>query len=243
MKIGIIGCGAMAKVIKKYHPEITYFYDTYADKCETLGTVCKNIESLIENVDLIIEAASTDAVRQYAMKVVSEGKDLLIMSVGALIDDSLRNSLFAKARESGARIYIPSGAIGGMDLVKAARIGGISYARIRTIKNPKTLGVSAKERTLVFKGNAKQAIERFPKSTNVTVLLTIVSGVDVDVEVYADPNTQNNVHEIHVEGAFGTADFTIRNKPSEDNPKTSYLAALSPLSIINLIDSPVMMGV
>ena len=70
----------------------------------------------------------------------------------------------------------------------------------------------------------------------------IATGVDVEVEVYADPNVHENIHKIYLEGEFGNASIEVRNKPSKMNPKTSYLAALSPISILESFDSPIIIG-
>ncbi|AGB04562.1 aspartate dehydrogenase [Aciduliprofundum sp. MAR08-339] len=244
MKIGIIGCGAIAHEIAKHRDDVAALYDMDCNKCKDLpGFLCKDIDSLISRSDLIIEAASPSAVKEYAEKIIEAGKDLLIMSVGGLADDDFRAKIFRMAREMGVRIYLPAGAIGGIDIIRSARMAGIRKAKIMSTKNSKTLGVDCKERTLVFKGSAKEAIKRFPKSTNVTVLLSIATGVDVEVEVYADPKAERNTHEIHLEGEFGEAVIRVSNNPSKSNPRTSYLAALSPLEVLDLINSPVWVGV
>lgn len=244
MKIGIIGCGAIAHEIAKYRNDVVAFYDQCPEKCEDLpGVRCNDIDSLISHSDFIIEAASPSAVKEYAEKIINSGKDLLIMSVGGLADDEFRAKIFKMAREKGVRIYLPAGAIGGIDIIRSARMAGIKKAKIMSTKNSKTLGVDCKERTLVFKGSAKEAIKRFPKSTNVTVLLMIATGVDVEVEVYADPSAKRNTHEIYLEGEFGEVVIKVSNNPSRSNPRTSYLAALSPLEVLDLINSPIWVGV
>ena len=243
MRIGIIGCGSIAHEIAKYR-KIHAAYDIHCDKCSDIAArVCRDIDDLISSADLVIEAASPQAVREYAMRIVSSGKDMLIMSVGGLADPNFREELFQVAKKKGAKIYLPSGAIGGLDIIRSARVAGIEEVRIRSTKNPRAFGVDVRGRTKIFAGTAREAIERFPRSTNVTVLLSIVSGRDVLVELYADPEVDSNVHEIYIQGKFGEATITVRNVPSEDNPRTSYLAALSPVSVLDLIDSEVVAGV
>ncbi len=238
MRIGIIGCGNIANIISK-KIKITASYDINGEKCRRLNTkICGNIEELIANSDFIIEAAAVAAVKEYAEKIVEKGKDILIMSVGALIDNNFRENLIKKAGENKVKIYIPSGAIGGIDLISSARVAGIDRIILRTYKSAESLGLKIYDRKLIFKGKASEAIQKFPKSVNVSVLLSIVSGMDIDVEVYADPNIENNIHEIEIHGEFGEAEFKIKNKPSEENPKTSYLAALSPISVIESLDEP-----
>jgi len=243
MKIGIIGCGFIAHEISK-HRKIAAVYDLHAEKCSDIpARVCSDILELITSSDLVIEAASPQAVRDYALQVVRAGRDMLIMSVGGLADREFRDLLFREARERGVKIYLPSGAIGGLDIIRSARIAGIDEVRIRSTKPAAALGVECAERKKIFEGTATEAIKRFPKSTNVTVLLSIVSGMDVKVEIYADPGAKSNTHEIYIRGRFGEASITVKNVPSEANPKTSYLAALSPISILEMIEDPVLPGV
>ncbi len=243
MRIGIIGCGNIAHQIAR-RLKVHAVYDIQREKCRDLDAkICNDLEELIGESDLIVEAASPDAVKEYAMKIIEAGKSMVIMSIGGLVNREFRDALFSRAREKGTRIYLPSGAIGGIDLIKTAKLGGLRKVTLRTIKNSHTLGYQVSERTLIFKGKASEAIEKFPKSVNVSVLLSIVSGMDIDVEVYADPQVKENIHEIYVEGDFGTAEIRVRNKPSPDNPKTSYLAALSPVYLLSSLEDVVRMGV
>jgi len=243
MKIGVIGCGNIAHNIAQRF-QVQAVYDIASSKCSDMNTyICNDLDELLEECDFIIEAASPQAVIDYAPKIIEKGKDMLIMSVGGLADTEFREKVFALAKEKGVHIYLPSGAIGGIDLIKTAKMAGLKKVILRSTKNSKTLGYDVRERTLVFKGKASEAIKKFPKSVNVSVLLSIVSGMDIDVEVYADPNVKENMHEIFVEGDFGEAEIKIKNKPSPQNPKTSYLAVLSPIYLISSLDDVIKMGV
>lgn len=243
MKIGIIGCGNIAHNIAKSF-QVQAVYDVVMSKCEDIdANVCNNVDELIDECDFIVEAASPQAVIDYAPKIIEKGKDMLIMSVGGLEDVRFREKIFTLARKNGAHIYLPSGAIGGIDLIKSAKVAGLKKVTLRSTKNSKTLGYNVKERTLVFKGKASEAIKKFPKSVNVSVLLSIVAGMDIDVEVYADPDVKENIHEILVEGDFGEAEIRVRNKPSPQNPKTSHLAVLSPIYLISSLNDVIRMGV
>ena len=239
MRIGIIGCGAIAREVAKYR-KIDAAYDLHPDRCGGIAKViCRDIDELLSHSDIVIEAASTSAVVDYAEKILLSGKDMIVMSVGAFADNRFRDRIFSLAKELNRKIYLPSGAIGGIDLIRAARVAGIDEVKIITIKNPNTLGIKCNEKTKIFEGTAEEAIARFPKSTNVTVLLSIVSGVKVKVEVYADPDVESNIHQILVRGKFGEMKMEIRNRRSDINPRTSYLASLSPISVLDLIESNV----
>ena len=243
MRVGIIGCGNIAHNIAQRF-QVQAVYDIEISRCKDIkANICNNLDELIKESDFIVEAASPQAVINYAPKIIEKGRNMLIMSVGGLADVEFREKIFALAREKKAHIYLPSGAIGGIDLIKTAKIAGLKKVTLRSTKNSKTLGYDVKERTLVFKGKASKAIKKFPKSVNVSVLLSIVAGMDIDVEVYADPNMKENMHEILVKGDFGEAEIRVKNKPSPQNPKTSYLAILSPIYLINSLDDVIKMGV
>lgn len=244
MRIGVIGCGNIAHQIKKWGFNISAVYDIYPERCQDMnGKICNDINELIEESDFIIEAASPQAVEDYAMDIIAAGKSMIIMSIGGLVDREFRERLFSLARDKDVDIYLPSGAIGGIDIIKTARIAGLHRVTLKTTKNAKTLGYEVSEKTLVFKGMASEAIRKFPKSVNVAVLLSIVSDMDIDVEIYADPPARENIHEIIVEGEFGKATIKVVNKPSPDNPRTSYLAVLSPIYLLQTMEDVIHRGV
>ncbi len=248
--IGLLGCGNIGHIISKFQGNwrITAFYDLVPAKAEELadltgGTAYHDFDRFIDaEFDLVVEAASIRATRMYAAQILSRKKDLVIMSVGALADPLFRESIISRARKEGRRIYIPSGAIAGLDNLKVGRISPFSHLLLKTTKNPASLGIPAGERTLVFKGKANECIKEFPKNVNVSVALSLACGQEADVELFADPAVDRNVHEIFAEGAFGEIYIRVNNLPSPDNPATSYLAALSILSLLDNLDNPLVVG-
>jgi len=250
LSIGLLGCGNIGHIIAKYQGnwKIAALYDQIFDRARELaavsgGTPYQDFEEFISApVDLIVEAASGRAVRLFGEAVLLHDKDLVVMSVGALADPVFRESLITTAREHRKKIYLPSGAITGLDNIRVGQITPLSRLLLRTTKNPASLGIPATGRTLVFKGNANECIKEFPKNVNVSVALSLAAGRDVDVELYADPAVDRNLHEIFVEGAFGEIYIRVNNLPSPDNPATSYLAALSILSLLTHIESPLVVG-
>jgi aspartate dehydrogenase len=183
-----------------------------------------------------------NAVKHYARDVLDHNKDLVIMSVGALADAGFRDELKAAARSKGRRIYIPSGAIFGLDNLKVGRISPITKLLLRTVKSPESLGIEARKRRLIFSGKAHECIKAFPKNVNVSVAMSIAAGRDVDVELWVDPAVDRNVHEVIMEGDFGETFIRVTNVPSPDNPATSYLAALSILSLLKNLEDPMVVG-
>jgi len=193
-------------------------------------------------VDIIVEAASVNAARSFTLEVLSAGKDMVIMSVGALTDKDFRHQVRLAAVEHKRKVYIPSGAIFGLDNLKIGRISRISRLLLRTTKSPASLGIAADARKMIFSGKANECIKAFPKNVNVSVAMSLAAGHDTDVELWVDPSVDRNVHEIFVEGSFGETYIKVTNVPSPGNPATSYLAALSILSLLNNLSDPIIVG-
>jgi aspartate dehydrogenase len=250
IKIGLVGCGNIGHIIAGHADgiRIVALFDKFFDRAQELETITgarahKHFESFIrEDFGIVVEAASVNAVRHYAGDVLASGKDLVIMSVGALADPVFRDELRESARRNGKRIFIPSGAIFGLDNLKVGRISPIRKLLLRTVKSPKSLGIEANERHLIFSGKANECIKAYPKNVNVSVAMSLAAGKDVDVELWVDPAVDRNVHEVIFEGDFGETFIRVTNLPSPDNPATSYLAALSILSLLQDLEDPIIVG-
>lgn len=255
MKIGIMGCGAIANTLTnfqlngKLNVKISYFYDlnknnavNLANKvnAEAVGT----IEELIEKSDLIVESAAQSAVRENVPAILEHGVNVLIMSVGTLMDFDFKNHLEKTAEESGAKIYLPTGAITGIDTVKASTMGEIESISLVTRKPPVSLGIELEDNNekILFDGKASEAVKKFPKNINVSSTLSLASGIDVDVKIIADPKIDKNTHEIHLKGSFGELITRTANVGSPDNPKTSMLAAFSAASLLNKLSKTIQIG-
>jgi aspartate dehydrogenase len=203
-----------------------------------------------------VEAASQEAVRDYAKAILNSGKDMLIMSVGALADHKFLDELIAIAQAKGAKIYLPSGAIAGLDGLKSAKEAGIEEVTLTTRKPPKSL-VDApyvkekcihlknlKKEMLIYEGPAREAVKFFPANVNVAASLSL-AGIGPEktrVRIIADPKIDRNIHEIFVKGEFGELEVKTRNVPSPENPKTSYLAALSAIATLKKISNNIQVG-
>jgi len=168
----------------------------------------------------------------------------MIMSVGALADDALFREMKKIAREKNLRIYIPSGAIVGLDGINATKLIQIDSVEITTRKNPETLGVNVKEETVLYDGPAIEGVKRFPKSVNAAATLGL-AGIGLErtkLRVIADPGVDKNIHEVRVNGDFGEFKTITKNVPSPQNPKTSWLAALSAIATLEKICNVVQFG-
>ncbi len=188
---------------------------------------------------IVAEVAGQPAVAEYAEKVLRGGIDCLVISVGALADLKLLERLKTAARDGGARLLLPAGAIGGIDAIAAMRVGGLNSVRYRSRKPPAARRGSPAEkvadlekitgRTVLYRGNAGEAALLYPQNANVAAAVALAGlGFDAtEVELVADPDSPGNVHEIEAEGAAGRFAIQLQGKPSKTNPKTSALAALS----------------
>ncbi|RAP44290.1 MAG: aspartate dehydrogenase [Methanosphaera sp. rholeuAM6] len=255
MKVGIMGCGSIANTLVKFKLEeklnvnLAYFYDLNYDNASKLAQqvnakAYKTLDELIENSDLILESASQAAVHNSVPQILESGTDVIIMSVGALLDNDFRESLESTAKENGAKIYLPTGAISGIDTVKAARLGEIESVSLVTRKPPLSLGqdMDGDEEQIIFEGKASDAVKEFPKNINVSSTLSLASGIDADVKIIADPKVTRNTHEIYLKGTFGELITKTSNVSSPDNPKTSLLAAYSAASLLNKLSDTIQIG-
>ena len=267
MKVGLIGAGfigtTLAKVMEKMKEiEVIYLIDNSPAQARALAdalskvTAVENLETVLPKVDLVIEAASQEAVKKYAVKVLNAGKDLMVLSVGAFGDENLWKRVQNSAKKHNSRVYIPSGAVCGIDGLKSAGIAQIQCVIIETTKPPKALQgapyiskhkidlTKITKPTVIFEGTAREAVSHFPKNINVAAVVSL-AGIGFDktrVKLVADPNATRNTHNIHVKGRFGEFNCRIDNMPSMTNPKTSYLAALSAIATLKKIVHGVWLG-
>ncbi|QTD43147.1 aspartate dehydrogenase [Sporosarcina sp. Te-1] len=193
-------------------------------------------EFLESSIDMVVEASTVEAAVRYMKEIVEHKKDLIVSSIGAFKEEAFLQEIREIAERNAVTIYLPSGAIGGLDLLQSANaIGGLHDVRITTRKSPRSLGMrSIEEAAVVFDGSARDAIDRFPKNVNVAFLLSLagIGSEKTRVRVIADPGIDRNTHFIEAVGDFGEMRLEIENRPMPSNPKTSYLAALSIVSTI-----------
>jgi len=269
LKIGIVGCGAigssLAKAIVKDFPKeakLDGLYDLNKAKAEGLSKrlsgssslVMVSLKQLIAKSELIIEAASAKVSWVVARYTLTSGKDIMIMSVGGVANRL--KQLTALAKKNGGRVYIPSGALCGIDAVKAAGLGKIKKITLTTTKHPlsfkgvkfvedKGIKLSGiKKDTLLFSGTAREAVKFFPQNINVAAVLGL-AGVGVNktlVRIIASSRVKRNIHEIKVEAGAGNISGRTENILHPDNPKTSFLAVLSAVAMLKQILEPVVIG-
>lgn len=162
------------------------------------------------------------------------------------MEETLLAELNNLANEYNRRLYLPSGAVGGLDLLQNAHaLGTVTSVELTTRKPASSLvDETLEEAKVIFEGNAAEAISRYPKNMNVSIVLAVASiGFEkTRVTLVADPKIDKNIHHIEVTGDFGEATFTIKNNPLPANPKTSYLAAMSILGTLKRINGKLLIG-
>jgi len=197
-----------------------------------------SIDELLElRPTLVVECASHGAVKAFTGPVLGAGIDFMIISIGALSDQTLFDTVQSLAAESRAQVILPAGALAGVDGLSAAARAGLDWVRITSRKPPMAwsgapgvegidlASISAEQE--IFSGSARDAARLFPKNANVaaTVALAGVGFEQTEVRLLADPEAKRNTHLLEFEGRPGLYTIETAGLPSEDNPKTSMLTA------------------
>jgi|TARA_B100000315_G_scaffold182143_1_gene171027 aspartate dehydrogenase len=262
VRVGIIGCGAIGTTLAKAidsgvvnNAELVALFDLFDDRVEKLVQKLKHqpkkyceFETFLKNsgVEIVVEAASQEAVMNYSERIIISGMDILIMSAGALLDEEFLKRIKEAAKKHGRQVQVPSGAIGGLDAVKAAKLEGLERVVSTIRKNPESLRDSPhfqymikdldnlKKPKVIFQGCANDAVKLFPDNANVSAALSLagIGGQNTVVQVIADPTITINIHEIEIKGNFGKMLIQLENHKHPSNPKTSYLAVLSAIETL-----------
>ncbi len=197
----------------------------------------------LAQADIVVEAAPAAVFETIASAAIDAGRIFVPASVGALLP---RMHLVQRAQQTGARIIVPTGALLGLDAVRAAAEGPVESVTIESRKPPRGLegapylvqhgidlsGITKAQR--VFEGNAFDAAAGFPANVNVAAALALagIGPIRTRVEIWADPAVTRNIHTIRVEAAAARLTMTIENVPSEENPRTGRITALSMLACL-----------
>lgn len=253
MRVGLVGCGNIATEICRavadsaFPAEIVALVDVDPGRGRALQAeyapkaMCCSLLEAAAHADYLVECAVAAVVPEVLAMAVRNTHGCLILSLGALVTDP---GLLDTAHRSGLRVRIPSGAVCGLDGLRAAREAGLESVTLTTRKPPAGLqgapylvkngiDVGALDAPLtVFEGNALDAVRAFPQNVNVAAAISLagIGPERTQVRVVADPAATVNSHEIVASGAFGRLTTVTENVPSPGNPKTSYLASLSAIA-------------
>ena len=262
-KLAIIGSGALASIIGEVVTK------DLSDQFEILGVLSGRIENALklsnklgsrayktldemidDKPDYIIEAASPDVLSNIGVKILGHGINLIPLSVGAFADEVFYKEMEKTALENNSRVHVPSGAVGGFDVLHGSMLMEDVEVSITTEKSPKSLNgapflggrqLSEDHVEEVFKGSAVEAIKLFPKNVNVAVATALATtGVDnTKVVIRSIPGVRSNKHEIKLKGETIKVNIVIEANPSEDNPKSSQLAAYSVIALLEKLVAPI----
>ena len=259
MKLGLIGYGAVADLLlDTLAVQLTAPLDALVCLAKPGGrsraeamvariakkslrtSVVLDRAALIASVpDLIVEAASQQAIRDHGVAILQAGIDLVVTSVGALADEALHRALLDATAQTGARLHLPAGAVGGIDILAAARLSGIEQVMYTSRKPPlawqgtpaeDVVDLALLDREAVFyEGNAREAARDYPKNANVAATVAIAgAGFDqTRVRLIADPAVDRNIHELSVRSRCTNMVIRIEGLASPSNPKTSLCTGYS----------------
>lgn len=268
VKICIVGCGAIGSGIAKSitkelskDARISGLYDIDRSKVDKLARTLKikkqycsdDLDHLMKNSDCVIEAVNAPNTRAIITRALKLKNTVLVMSVGKMLKEK---ELFQLARKNKKYILLPSGALAGIDAIKAASLAKIESIDLTTRKPPAGFAGNPyfeknnidlekiKNETVVFEGSVSKAVKNFPQNINVAATLAMAAGnpKKLNVKIMTSPQYTSNSHEVVVTGNFGTIRTLTENVPCPDNPKTSYLAVLSGIQTLKQFCTGILIG-
>jgi aspartate dehydrogenase len=221
-----------------------------ADRLQDMG--CKasavDLEALPEQVDVIVECLHPVPAVALIRQGLKAGRTVVALSAGALL---LEPGLLTQAQTDPGRLIVPTGAILGLDVLRAAAVGRIDRVLVRTRKPPSSLagarglaGTDLSKATCVFAGNANEAVRAFPQNVNVAATISLggIGGERTKVEIWADPSVDNNIHEVEFNSDCCTVKMQIVNSPSSNNPRTSAITLNSLIAALQSLTAKVRVG-
>ncbi len=256
LQVAIIGHGAIAGYVRAKLPdlnvtEVAQIVRPGKENADEMPPRISDLNALPSRPDLVIDCGGHDALAAHGPVALAMGIDVLTVSLGALADRKIEQSLHDAALRGGARLQILSGAIGGLDALRAAAAGTMTEVSYTGRKPPNGWRGSPAEAvidldaiatpTTHFSGTARDAALRYPKNANVAAAVAF-AGIGLDdthVQLIADPTVTENIHEVAATGDFGTFHFTIAGRGLPENPRSSSLAAMSIVAALAARQKPI----
>jgi aspartate dehydrogenase len=261
MRLGVIGYGAIGREI------------VAAGRQGGLGPACEVVAVLVRrprrdepllthdperflglHLDAVLECAGHQAVRDHGVRCLEAGADLVLTSVGALVDEALRARLYDAAGAAGRRLVIASAGIGALDILAAAAVGGLERVTVTVRKDPSAWYGTAAEAACdlatlstsvtLFDGSVREGAALYPQNVNISAAAAL-AGIGLDrtrLVIVVDPALRRHAVEIEAEGAFGRFSFAEEVEPSAANPKTGTLVAMALIKTVRQLSLPVVIG-
>lgn len=262
MRLGLIGCGAIGSEVVRaaqeggLGPEVQLVAVLVRrPRGEPGALVTHDAEIFFDrNPEAVVECAGHGAVRDHGERCLESGADLVLTSIGALVDDGLRARLEQAAVRGGRRLTIPSAGIGALDILGAAAVGGLTRVAMTVRKDPSAWRgteaervcdlASLREPLVIYEGSVREGAARYPQNVNISAAVAFAGlGLDrTQLTIVADPTIRTHVIEIVADGAFGSFRFTEDVLPTEENPKTGRLVAMAVIRTIRELAAPVVIG-
>jgi aspartate dehydrogenase len=257
LHVSMIGCGAIGVGVMELlrsDPEVVFDLVVVPEKAlENAGATVRRLAPNARvgvglngsRPDLLVECAGHHAIEEHIIPALESGIACMVVSVGALSEQGLAEKLEQAAQRGKTQVQLLSGAIGAIDALAAARIGGLDAVVYTGRKPAAAWKDTPAERafdldalsgpTVIFEGSAREAARLYPKNANVAATLSLAGlGLDrTQVRLLADPAATENVHHVHARGAFGEFELTMRGRPLAANPKTSALTVFSVVRALN----------
>lgn len=254
-KLGIVGCGAIGGEIAravdagKLEFKLAALCDINDNRAVSLASSLKaskpdvtDLNELAQICDVVFEAAHPDAVPSVVMACKGLDRQIVLMSVGGI--PLLSPDDYADFAKSNSKIYLPSGAMGGVDAILAMREAGIKSIALTTTKPPNALGRNDVVRTVIFEGDAERAVREYPKNINIAMTARLAAGFDVPftVKIVSDPSASGNTHSFEVDSYAGKAMMTFENLPHPERAGTSFIAPMSAIALLRKISESFSVG-
>lgn len=265
MRIGLIGFGTIGKAVAKAVDD-GQAGDVQISRILVRDTRRSDVEDGIrqkmvsdparffsDDMEIVVEVAGHGALKQYAEHSLRTGRDLIAVSVGAFADEPFLALIRCAAKQARQRLLIPSGALGGLDVVSAAAVGSIDEV-VLEVRKPvaawigtpaESVALQATDEAFCFyEGKARDAVKAFPQNVNVLAALSL-AGIGFDrtaVKMLVDPTAEHNTFHLSSYGEFGEFRLTLKNIPNPDNPKTGRLVAMSIVKAIRRLTQPIIIG-
>lgn len=263
MRLGMIGCGAIGREV------VSAWRRGGLGEGVVLAAVLvrrprsdnddppltSDVERFLDRgVDVVLECAGHQAVRDHGTRCLARGADLVLTSIGALVDDGLRARLEQAAADSGRRLILAAAGIGALDILSAAAVGGLARVAMTVRKDPSAWYGTAAEGlcdlaslaapVVIYQGPVRDGARRYPQNVNIAAAVAL-AGIGLDrtqLTIIADPTIRTHVVEIEAAGAFGSFRFVEDVAPTVDNPKTGKLVAMAVIKTIRQLAAPVVIG-
>ncbi len=266
-KVAIAGFGAIGKVLARrlidggmpgFELAVIGARDPVRTRVAVEATLKRAVPVVVSTeiagkADVLLECVPTPAFRSVVEPALLAGMTVITVSGAALLDHM---DLADVARKGGGQLILATGAIVGLDAIRAARLGRIDSVRMVTRKPPKSLATAKQvvedgkdlmaltAPECLFKGTAREGARRFPANVNVAAAIAL-AGAGPDhtmLEIWTDPAVERNTHRVIIEADTARIEVAIANVPSDENPGTGRITALSMLAALERLGAPLVIG-